>query len=88
MTCTPSTRRCAAESGWCPRTTCCTASSPFAQALRYAAELRMPPDTMAADRDRVIAGVLAELELTEHADTRVDRLSGGQRKRRRSRWNC
>ncbi|MCZ4590051.1 ATP-binding cassette domain-containing protein [Rhodococcus opacus] len=51
------------------------------QALRYAAELRLPPDTTTADRDRVIAGVLAELALTEHADTRVDRLSGGQRKR-------
>ncbi|NMN96228.1 ATP-binding cassette domain-containing protein [Antrihabitans stalactiti] len=51
------------------------------QALRYAAELRLPPDTSAADRTKVIDGVLAELSLTEHADTRVDRLSGGQRKR-------
>ncbi|KAA0021479.1 FHA domain-containing protein [Antrihabitans cavernicola] len=51
------------------------------QALRYAAELRLPPDTTTADRDQVIAGVLGELSLTEHADTRVDRLSGGQRKR-------
>lgn len=51
------------------------------QALRFAAELRLPPDTSAADRDRVINGVLGELSLTEHADTRVDRLSGGQRKR-------
>ncbi|NDV10659.1 ATP-binding cassette domain-containing protein, partial [Rhodococcus sp. IEGM 248] len=51
------------------------------QALGYAAQLRLPPDTTAADRDRVIAGVLAELSLTEHADTRIDRLSGGQRKR-------
>ncbi|MBJ8347458.1 FHA domain-containing protein [Antrihabitans sp. YC2-6] len=51
------------------------------QALRYAAELRLPPDTTADDRARVIDGVLAELSLTEHADTRVDRLSGGQRKR-------
>lgn len=51
------------------------------QALGYAAELRLPPDTTRADREEVIAGVLAELQLTEHADTRVDRLSGGQRKR-------
>lgn len=51
------------------------------QALGYAAQLRLPPDTTAADRDRVIAGVLTELALTEHADTRIDRLSGGQRKR-------
>ncbi len=51
------------------------------QALGYAAELRLPPDTSSAERDRLVAGVLAELELSEHADTRVDRLSGGQRKR-------
>ncbi|MHA7651581.1 ATP-binding cassette domain-containing protein [Mycobacterium sp. ML4] len=51
------------------------------QALGYAAELRLPPDTTKADRTRVIAQVLEELGLTQHADTRVDRLSGGQRKR-------
>lgn len=51
------------------------------QALRYAAELRLPPDMSRADRDSVIGGVLAELQLTEHLDTRVDKLSGGQRKR-------
>ncbi|MFC4602251.1 ATP-binding cassette domain-containing protein [Rhodococcus kronopolitis] len=51
------------------------------RALGYAAELRLPPDTTRADREEVIATVLDELQLTEHADTRVDRLSGGQRKR-------
>ncbi|MGY4102214.1 FHA domain-containing protein [Nocardia sp. R16R-3T] len=51
------------------------------QALGYAAELRLPPDNSKADRRQVIDGVLKELSLTEHADTRVDRLSGGQRKR-------
>ena len=51
------------------------------QALMYAAELRLPPDTTKEDRQRVVADVLAELEMTQHADTRVDRLSGGQRKR-------
>ncbi|GFG97565.1 ATP-binding cassette domain-containing protein [Mycobacterium timonense] len=51
------------------------------QALGYAAELRLPPDTSKADRARVVAQVLDELGLTEHANTRVDRLSGGQRKR-------
>ncbi|MEE2035596.1 ABC transporter ATP-binding protein, partial [Rhodococcus chondri] len=51
------------------------------QALGYAAELRLPPDTDRADRDEVIEHVLSELHLTAHADTRVDRLSGGQRKR-------
>ncbi|MCW2626891.1 ATP-binding cassette domain-containing protein, partial [Mycobacterium sp.] len=51
------------------------------QALGYAAELRMPPDTTKEDRQRVVAQVLEELELTPHADARVDKLSGGQRKR-------
>jgi ABC transport system ATP-binding/permease protein len=51
------------------------------QALNYAAELRLPPDTSKADRAQVVAQVLEELELTKHADTRVDKLSGGQRKR-------
>ena len=51
------------------------------QALMYAAELRLPPDTTKEDRQQVVEQVLAELEMTKHADTRVDKLSGGQRKR-------
>jgi ABC transport system ATP-binding/permease protein len=51
------------------------------QALSYAAELRLPPDTSKADRTKVVAQVLEELDLTKHANTRVDKLSGGQRKR-------
>ena len=51
------------------------------QALMYAAELRLPPDTTKADREQVVAQVLEELEMTQHLDTRVDKLSGGQRKR-------
>src|SRR6201987_371416 len=51
------------------------------QALNYAAELRLPPDTSQEDRAQVVAQVIEELALTKHADTRVDKLSGGQRKR-------
>ncbi|WP_224113124.1 ATP-binding cassette domain-containing protein, partial [Mycobacterium avium] len=51
------------------------------QALGYAAELRLPPDTSKEERARVVAQVLEELEMTQHAETRVDKLSGGQRKR-------
>jgi ABC-type multidrug transport system ATPase subunit len=51
------------------------------QALSYAAELRLPPDTSKADRTKVVSQVLEELDLTKHANTRVDKLSGGQRKR-------
>jgi ABC transport system ATP-binding/permease protein len=51
------------------------------QALSYAAELRLPPDTSKGDRTKVVNQVLQELDLTKHAETRVDKLSGGQRKR-------
>jgi ABC-type multidrug transport system ATPase subunit/pSer/pThr/pTyr-binding forkhead associated (FHA) protein len=51
------------------------------QALNFAAELRLPPDTTADDRRQVVERVLDELELSPHKDTRVDKLSGGQRKR-------
>jgi ABC transport system ATP-binding/permease protein len=51
------------------------------QALMYAAELRLPPDTTKADRAQVVAQVLDELEMSQHIETRVDKLSGGQRKR-------
>lgn len=52
-----------------------------AQALEFAAQLRMPANTAACDRRRVIGSVLGELELTHHAATRIENLSGGQRKR-------
>ena len=58
------------------------------QALRFAAELRLPPDTTKEDRRRAVARVLDELELSEHAQTRVDKLSGGQRKRASVAMEC
>jgi ABC-type multidrug transport system ATPase subunit len=51
------------------------------RALRYAAELRFPPDTSKGERKRRIDEVLAELSLAAHADTRTSALSGGQQKR-------
>lgn len=51
------------------------------QALGYAAELRMSQDTTSQERQWVVRQVLEELELTPHADTRIENLSGGQRKR-------
>jgi ABC transport system ATP-binding/permease protein len=51
------------------------------RALRYAAELRFPRDTSKAERNRRVDEVLGELSLTAHAETRTDRLSGGQQKR-------
>jgi ABC-type multidrug transport system ATPase subunit len=51
------------------------------EALEFAARLRLPQDTSANERTTRIAAVLEQLGLTERADVRVDRLSGGQRKR-------
>lgn len=51
------------------------------RALHYAAELRLPPDTTRADRAAVVTRVVDELDLRDHLHTRVDKLSGGQRKR-------
>jgi ABC-type multidrug transport system ATPase subunit/pSer/pThr/pTyr-binding forkhead associated (FHA) protein len=50
-------------------------------ALGYAAELRFPPDITEADRNQRVDEVLGELEMTPHANTRIVRLSGGQKKR-------
>jgi ABC transport system ATP-binding/permease protein len=51
------------------------------RALQYAAELRFPADTKGAERDGRVDEVMGELGLTKHANTRADRLSGGQLKR-------
>ena len=51
------------------------------RALQYSAELRFPTDTTAAQRDARVTEVMEELGLSKHAETRADRLSGGQLKR-------
>lgn len=51
------------------------------QALDYAARLRFPDDSTARQRSEAVSWAIAELGLQAQADTRVDRLSGGQRKR-------
>jgi len=51
------------------------------KALEYGARLRFPADTTAAERRDRVDEVLRELDLTERADTEIQKLSGGQRKR-------
>lgn len=50
-------------------------------ALKYAARLRFPGDTKAAERKARIDEVLQELKLDVHRGKKVASLSGGQRKR-------
>lgn len=49
--------------------------------LRYAAELRMPPDTTAEEREMRTQEVIQVLELQEVAHNLINNLSGGQKKR-------
>jgi ABC-type multidrug transport system ATPase subunit/pSer/pThr/pTyr-binding forkhead associated (FHA) protein len=51
------------------------------EALDFAAELRFSNDTGKSERDTRVIEVIEELGLTAHAQTRADRLSGGQLKR-------
>jgi ABC transport system ATP-binding/permease protein len=52
-----------------------------AEALGYAAQLRLPQDASEPEIEDNVARVLEELALSEHAQTRIGSLSGGQRKR-------
>lgn len=49
--------------------------------LRYTEQLRLSPDTTEAERDERIDQVLAQLGMAHRAEARIDRLSGGERKR-------
>ncbi|MHA3702048.1 ATP-binding cassette domain-containing protein [Jatrophihabitans sp. YIM 134969] len=67
--------------GYVPQDDLLHTSLTVRKALDYGAELRFPPDVSAAERRSRVDEVLATLGLTQHADTVVSRLSGGQRKR-------
>jgi ABC transport system ATP-binding/permease protein len=51
------------------------------EALQYAAQLRMPADTMPAERHQRVEEVMADLGLTHRRDVPIRSLSGGQLKR-------
>lgn len=51
------------------------------EALRFAAELRLPEDMPSADLDAAVERVIGEVGLERQADTSIGSLSGGQRKR-------
>ncbi len=52
-----------------------------ADALRYSAKLRLPPDTSAEEIERRIDKVLEDVEMLGQKDQVISSLSGGQRKR-------
>lgn len=54
---------------------------PVERALRYAAELRLPPDTTPEEIERRITRALDDVDMAAHRAKRIDQLSGGQRKR-------
>ncbi|MEK7278208.1 MAG: ATP-binding cassette domain-containing protein, partial [Chloroflexota bacterium] len=51
------------------------------QALDYAAQMRMPPDTTADERRKRVLEVLDDLDLTHRKDVQISGWSGGQQKR-------
>lgn len=51
------------------------------QSLTYAARLRFPPDVSEQEMDERVEEVMVDLGLAHRADTVVEALSGGQRKR-------
>ncbi len=52
------------------------------QALRYAAQLRLPPDTTRLEQEARVQQVADQLQLTSRLDNRIGtQLSGGQKKR-------
>jgi ABC-type multidrug transport system ATPase subunit len=51
------------------------------EALHYAAKLRLPSDTRESELTAAVEHALGELRLSEHGDTPIRSLSGGQRKR-------
>jgi ABC-type multidrug transport system ATPase subunit len=67
--------------GVVPRENLLNTQLPVRRALQYSAGLRFPADTKPSERDARVDEVLSELGLTKHANTRADRLSGGQLKR-------
>ena len=67
--------------GYVPQDDIIHADLPLERTLRYAARLRLPSSTTAAEIDDAVRDAIDAVGLTEQADVRVGSLSGGQRKR-------
>ena len=67
--------------GYVPQDDIVHADLPLRSMLRYAARLRLPSSTTAAEVDDAVRDAIDAVGLTGHADVLVGSLSGGQRKR-------
>src|SRR5262249_61304638 len=70
-----------ARIGYVPQDDIIHLEMPLRRTLRYAARLRLPAGTTAAEADRVVEETMRDLDLADRADGPVRALSGGQRKR-------
>ena len=67
--------------GYVPQDDIIHVDLPLQRTLRYAARLRLPSSTSAAEVDDAVREAIDAVGLTDHADVPVGSLSGGQRKR-------
>ncbi|MGW4094617.1 ATP-binding cassette domain-containing protein [Nocardia sp. NPDC004750] len=67
--------------GYVPQEDIIHLEMPLRRTLRYAARLRLPAGTSAAEADRVVEETMHDLDLADRAEVPVRALSGGQRKR-------
>ncbi|OBJ20285.1 ABC transporter ATP-binding protein [Mycobacterium colombiense] len=67
--------------GYVPQDDIIHPEMPLRRTLRYAALLRLPASTSAAEAERIVDETLQSLDLSDRADVPVRALSGGQRKR-------
>ena len=67
--------------GYVPQDDIIHLEMPLRRTLRYAARLRLPAGTSAAEADRVVEETINDLDLADRAEVPVRALSGGQRKR-------
>ncbi|WP_394855809.1 ABC transporter ATP-binding protein/permease [Rhodococcus opacus] len=67
--------------GYVPQDDIIHLEMPLRRTLRYAARLRLPAGTSAAEADRIVEETMQDLDLADRAEVPVCALSGGQRKR-------
>jgi ABC-type multidrug transport system ATPase subunit/ABC-type multidrug transport system permease subunit len=67
--------------GYVPQDDIIHLEMPLRRTLRYAARLRLPAGTSAAEANRIVEETMADLDLVDRAEVPVRALSGGQRKR-------